>query len=57
MGPIHTNRHIVLAFTGHRTGMAANAHSIIDDKSVIHIKIGLLECCLPAGQAGIFGLM
>ena len=37
VGAIDTNRHIVLTFASHSAGMASNAHSIIYNKSVIHL--------------------
>jgi hypothetical protein len=35
MGAVHTNGHIVFAFASDRAGMTSNAHSVINDKSVI----------------------
>jgi hypothetical protein len=37
MGSVYTDRYIVLTFTDNGTGMTANAHPIIYDKSVIHL--------------------
>ena len=37
MGTVHTNGHIVLAFTSNRTGMTTNAQAVVDDKTIIHI--------------------
>jgi hypothetical protein len=37
MGAIHTNGYIVLTFASNCTGMAADAHAVIYDKSVIHL--------------------
>ena len=37
VGAIDANRHIVLTFASHGAGMASNAHSIIYNKSVIHL--------------------
>ena len=37
MSAIDAYRHIVLTFTCYRAGMTANAHSIIYNKSVIHL--------------------
>jgi hypothetical protein len=37
MGTVYANRNIVLAFASNGAGMTANAHSIIYDKSVIHL--------------------
>jgi hypothetical protein len=43
MGAIHTNGYIVLTFASNCTGMAADAHAVIYDKSVIHIFIFLFH--------------
>jgi hypothetical protein len=37
MGTIDANRHIVLTFASHGAGMASDTHSIIYNKSVIHL--------------------
>jgi hypothetical protein len=36
MGAVNTNGDIVLTFTNNGASVAANAHAVIDDKSVIH---------------------
>tara|TARA_B110000014_G_C19984775_1_gene509953 strand:- start:346 stop:579 length:234 start_codon:yes stop_codon:yes gene_type:complete len=37
VGAVHAKRYIELTFASHGAGMTANTHSIIYDKSVIHL--------------------
>jgi hypothetical protein len=37
VGAVHAKGYIVLTFASHGAGMTANTHSIIYDKSVIHL--------------------
>jgi hypothetical protein len=36
-GTVDANRHLMLGFTGRRTGVTTNALSIVNDKSIFHI--------------------
>lgn len=53
-GPVHAERHIMLGFAGYRTGVAANALAIVDNKSKIHV-LSSLSSTDPPSDAGFEG--